>query len=129
MASNVRPVEQGDDEDDQQDTPVQALEKERSATIIQGYYQRYRRRREGGAGGPQYIAYDRQAAMLVGKAPLGSRPVQYAMHLRGPLPHFAVCVDRMLEQCQHIVDRLQKTMLTIGHERLDDVMLERQRAL
>lgn len=129
MAASTRLVPQEEDDDDQQDTVVVALEKEQSAIIIQGYYRRYRRRRDAGSGWPHYVEYNRQATNLLERAPLGSKPTTYAACLRGPMPHVANYMNRVISQCQHIIEVLQTTMLTIDHGRLDDVMLERQQAL
>lgn len=127
-------AEGGDDrvdeeEEDEEQRNLLAAQREKSATIIQSCYCRHRKRGEDGAGGPNFVTYNRLAVTVLEKGPAHSKPSQYAMHLRGPMPHVATYTKKLLDRCQSAITALQRQMLELGHENLDDLMIERQRGL
>lgn len=99
--------------------PVAWTEEELKAvrTIIQ-YYQRYRRRAGGGAGGPLWNAYNQRASTLP-ESPQSA--AVYKLYLRGVMPMVMTYIRRLIDRCEDAHRNLKARLSSAPHQQLDEI--------
>lgn len=92
-------------------------EDQKSASLIQAFVRRDRRR----AGGTIAAAFDDLVKRLNGAAEADRPGKDLLLCLRGPLPHVLAYLKVLHEACQAKVGSLTKEMKTEDHEMLDEL--------